>query len=177
MKIVRAHSKRLYHYTVGVHLQSILDTGAILPADLYLEPNEIPAVWFSANPLMEPTARKGCSEGGVHRTLSMEETRQRCGGLYRFQLSPEVLTCDMTGYRDLSGITAWGFKKLVQSGRRQGANPQDWRVIFDSVGLDDIASLEQWSGSAWVLIYPQGKEEGPEPPSPPTSQWWTAMAQ
>jgi hypothetical protein len=144
-------NRPLYHYTTGTHLSAILETGALIPTGVGVEDRERPVVWFSSAPKMEPTARKGWgNDAGFIRTLSMDETHKLAGGLYRFRLSPKVPTLDLQGYRDSSGISPIGFKGLVIAGRRQGANPHDWRVSFISVPLSEIEALEAWNGKAWI---------------------------
>jgi len=78
----RAPSTQLaWHYTIGQHLINILKTGALLPTDVLIQSNELPALWFSLNQAWEPTASKAMiTSDGIFVGLTKEETRQVGGG-------------------------------------------------------------------------------------------------
>jgi len=141
----------LYHYTVGAKLPGIRETRALLQSSLLLEDGEQGAVWFSCHPIVEPTARKGSlGSDGSYRALTSQETHQRCGGLYRFRLSPEFPTISFYDYKKCSGISEKGYLHLISKGRSYGANPNDWRVSFAPVNLEAIDLVERWNDSIWV---------------------------
>jgi len=48
--------KRLFHYTRFGNFKKILVAGKIIQADTFVEPPEIPVVWFSSRQDWEPTA-------------------------------------------------------------------------------------------------------------------------
>jgi hypothetical protein len=48
----------IYHYTTGLKLRSIINSGCIKPTTAKIEPHEKPVAWFSTSPLWEPTATK-----------------------------------------------------------------------------------------------------------------------
>jgi hypothetical protein len=50
--------EHVYHFTTGLKLRSIINSGAIKPTTAKIEPNEEPVAWFSNQDLWEPTATK-----------------------------------------------------------------------------------------------------------------------
>lgn len=124
-----------YHYTVGKCFQGILSTGHIMQATAGILAWERPVVWFSTNPMFEPTARKWDMTTG--RVLSVEECRRRCGGLVRLGMKTQSLI----PWPDLAraaGIRRDRRRSLEQVGRRQGANPAHWWGSLEPVTLEDI---------------------------------------
>ncbi|MGF6481982.1 hypothetical protein [Paraburkholderia sp. JPY419] len=127
-----------WHYTTGERAALIERSGVLMPATAYIEAREIPVVWFSTNPLWEPTACKllQTPDGRLVR-LTMEETYQRGGGLVRFGIDPAKL------YRGddiprFANITKSAWRQLCNVARMQGANPSEWGVL---AGRIDIAGL------------------------------------
>lgn len=55
---VEACGPQLWHYTAGHKLPLIREAYALRPNGAKVAPNERPVVWFSADPLYEPTAIK-----------------------------------------------------------------------------------------------------------------------
>lgn len=48
----------VFHYTTGLKLRAIINTGHIKPSTARIGPYEKPVVWFSASQRWEPTATK-----------------------------------------------------------------------------------------------------------------------
>ena len=48
----------VFHYTTGLKLQQIINSGAIQPTTAGIEPQEKPVAWYSTSPHWEPTASK-----------------------------------------------------------------------------------------------------------------------
>lgn len=42
--------ENIYHYTTGLKLRSIINSGAIKPTTAKIEPHEKPVAWFSTSP-------------------------------------------------------------------------------------------------------------------------------
>jgi hypothetical protein len=85
-----------WHYTTGLHLPLIRESGVLRPSGVFIGPDERPVLWFSTAPYWEPTAAKmtpwtsieerlKAPDGGFpFRPLSMRETCEMGEGLYRF---------------------------------------------------------------------------------------------
>ena len=139
----------LWHYTIGAYIEGILLDGHLKLTSVRIEDGERPALWFSYDPIMEPTACKGRPVPGGYQTMTMQETHDTCGGLYRLSLNPSVTTHNFTEYKTLSGISEEGYAHLVAKGKTLRANPKDWRVVFEPVSLTDIDEIQQWNGFLW----------------------------
>jgi hypothetical protein len=48
-----------------------------------------------------------------------------------------------------SGITGKQVKKLIDSARRGGASPWEWRGTFEIVRVDQFRSIEIYDGTNW----------------------------
>ncbi len=134
---------RVWHYTVGQCLRSILDTLAITPATEGVPPGELPVVWLSAHPLWEPTANKGRKgpNGEIIR-LSKEETAAYGEGLYRIEVSPEAAPYSWEDFRRLSGVSSRLAKSLARIARQCGSNYHDWRISFEPITAEKWLSVE-----------------------------------
>jgi hypothetical protein len=50
--------ENVFHYTTGLKLRVIINTGAIKPTTAKIEPHENPVAWFSTSSHWEPTCTK-----------------------------------------------------------------------------------------------------------------------
>ena len=50
--------EHIYHYTTGLKLKQIINSGCIKPTTAKIELHEKPVAWFSTSPEWEPTATK-----------------------------------------------------------------------------------------------------------------------
>jgi hypothetical protein len=50
--------EHVYHYTTGLKLKQIINSGCIKPTTAKIEPHEKPVAWFSTQEQWEPTATK-----------------------------------------------------------------------------------------------------------------------
>jgi hypothetical protein len=71
--------EHIYHYTTGLKLRSIINSGHIRPTTARIEPHEKPVAWFSTQNRCEPTATK-VPTPGLHGQI---ETAKAQGGLVR----------------------------------------------------------------------------------------------
>jgi hypothetical protein len=140
-----------WHYTVGRHLDPILQSGVLLPADAGLAPGERPAVWFSLRQDWEPTAAKfGIIPQRKSCRGAMARVAQLGGGLVRIGVELEAAPHDWRAFRELSGIDPTMARGLAIEAKSQGADPYLWRVSFDPVTAAAWVALQRWDGAAWV---------------------------
>lgn len=137
-----------WHYTVGLHIDSIGESQVLRLADRYMLPGERPAVWFSTNPIWEPTANKRHPNGS--RSLTKEETEDLCDGLFRIGVAIATAPHDWAEFQQLSGLKEELARGLAASAEAVGAQTQDWRVSFVPVPSSDWVSVERWDGTEWV---------------------------
>jgi hypothetical protein len=142
--------EQVFHYTTGLKLRSIINSGCIKPTTAKIEPHEKPVAWFSTSGQWEPTASKVPIPGMQGQIM----TAQAQGGLVRITV-PE--TCAPYGFSQLPLIA--GTKPsvcigLLLAGLELGSDPDTWRftptpvptALFREVEFYDFAS------NLWLAI-------------------------
>jgi len=144
----------IWHYTTGTCLRSIFVDGVIKTATANVPVGEHPVVWFTTRPFWEPTANKGVRQAdGLVCTLSKPETAAYGEGLYRIELSSDIVLFGWEEYKRLSGINEATAKSLAQIARQLGSNYHEWRVSFDPVGSDKWKRIEiETSQDCWIEV-------------------------
>jgi hypothetical protein len=138
---------KIFHYTTGTRLRSIINTGAINPTTAKIEPHEKPVAWFSTQDRWEPT----CTKAPIPGMQGQIATAQAQGGLVRITIPG---TCAPFGFPQLPLIA--GTKPsicigLLLAGLELGSNPETWRftptpvptAMFRQVEFYDFAS-DRW---------------------------------
>jgi hypothetical protein len=140
-----------WHYTVGVHVPSIVKDGVIRPATRFVPPGEKPIVWFSTHPDWEPTANKNWPnpDGSLIR-LDRAGTAEKCGGLERFGVADETAPYRWQALKDLSGMSRKMAQGLYDTAIRMGARPSDWWGTFDAVPRSLWIAVQVHSGGVWL---------------------------
>ena len=140
---------RRWHYTKGVHLASICESGVLRPATAGVIRPERPAVWFSTAPMWEPTIGSYKIDSGA---TSMEETAKVAGGVFRFGVAPESAPHDWDAFCRLSRVNRRIAASLVTVARRRGSDPATWFVSFKSVPRSEWLTVEAWYRGKWEGI-------------------------
>jgi len=142
--------KRLFHYTRIGNLKKILADGKIIQAGTFVEPPEMPVVWFSYRQDWEPTATPGLIDeaSGTRRSLTFEEFAYRETPA-RIEIDPQAAPLDWRAWRKSSGVKARMVKALEESALRQDADTADWRMSFDPVPLDHWRAVEVFIDGQW----------------------------
>lgn len=116
-----------WHYTTGEKFELIQQSGMLLPADIGVEPPELPIVWFSLAPYYENSARKGIPDesGQAYRAATVEEMYELGDGLYRFGCPISKL---LTGerLRKAAKMSMIQWKRLLKMAQHMKATPGDW---------------------------------------------------
>lgn len=60
----------VHHYTTGLKLRSIINSGAIKPSTAHVPAHEKPVAWFSTSPEWEPTASKTSVPGKLGQLIT-----------------------------------------------------------------------------------------------------------
>ena len=115
----------IYHYTLGLALPGIVDDGEIGVA---LPPPgvETPVVWLSTRDDWEPSAVKSVVEDGRRRELEVAELAERCRGLFRIAVDPELPLLSFSQWVRWAEVPADVAEVLEQRGRERGADPEQW---------------------------------------------------
>jgi hypothetical protein len=140
----------LWHYTVGHKLPPIRNTGALLPTGVRIAPSEAPVLWFSADPVYEPTAIKLVqmpSQHGLHRP-TMSELHELIG-VFRFRLaSDDERLVPWSRLQRRARISPTGVASMLRAGIEIGAKPTNWFGVMSPVALDDLV-FQSWDGHSW----------------------------
>lgn len=139
--------KHVYHYTNKTEkLPKILASGELIgSADIE---GERPLLWFSLNPVWEPTATKAVLRDGLLVHLSFFEYRNMVGcARFAFRaddprLMPWRKACQFAGIpkRDRLGMEVFG--------RKQGGNQAHWFALPGPLPLQEVR-LEVLNGVKW----------------------------
>lgn len=121
----------LWHYTAGHKLPLIREAGALRPNGAKIAARERPVLWFSAEPVYEPTAIKlvqmpGCAQP---RRPSMGELHEMFG-VFRFAVDredPRLLTWQAA--HRLARISPAGIANMLRAGVEIGAKPTNWTAL------------------------------------------------
>jgi len=150
---------RIWHYTVGVRLRSILKDQMIEFATTGIRTGERPVVWATTSPKWEPTANKAINRDGHNVFLDKRETTTHGEGLYRIEVMPEAVPYGWDEYKRLSNIDERMAKGLARVAREQGSNYRDWRVSFKPVAADqwlriefEVGHSDEWTEISMDLV-------------------------
>ena len=150
-----------WHYTTGSRFKQILESGVIRPATKFVPAGERPVVWFSTEPVWEPTANKmRQNRDGSFISQDMTQTAEGCEGLVRIGVLPQTAPHDWRAFKQLSGISAKMAEGLYNVAKLQNARPGHWYVTFEEVPKSAWVSIETWDGvnpAGW-MPYETGKD-------------------
>lgn len=147
----------LYHYTIGIKLPSIYAEGYLRLAPRKPRYPERGVVWLSSNSHYELSALKaGMTPDGVMSVMTLEQMRVAGSGLYRFVVTPALLTEPLYPW-DVLKVRARIKDKvratMVRTARECGANPAEWFGVMAPLSVAGL-SLEVFEGSVWRPIEP-----------------------
>ena len=140
----------IYHYTTGLKLRSIINSGGIRPTTAKIEPHEKPVAWFSTQDQWEPTATKVPVPGLQGQIM----TAQAEGGLVRITVPR---TCAPYVFQHLPLIA--GTKPsvcigLLLAGLELGSDPGTWRFTPTPVPSALFREVEfyDFANDRWVAV-------------------------
>ena len=137
----------IYHYTTGLKLRSIINSGCIKPTTAKIEPNEKPVAWFSTSPEWEPTATK-VPIPGIQGQI---ETAKAQAGLVRITVPGTCAPYVFSQLPLIAGTSPQACIGLLLAGLELGSDPNTWRFtptpvptfLFRDIEFYDFAS-NQW---------------------------------
>jgi hypothetical protein len=142
-----------YHYTIAPRFRQIITSGFLNTTDAGITGEQKPVLWFSTNPIFEPTAseRIEIPDLGV-RILTPDESRGLFGGLFRFGLGVEHLI-PWDRLHKAALMQPETVSHLEFGGRIQGADPGAWFGSLEPISVRDIATIDELdSDGKWVNI-------------------------
>lgn len=142
---------KLWHYTSGRQLPSIIESKEIRPGTAAIPKSEKPAAWFTTNPVWENTCNKmlRMSSGRIFHCRSKEETALYCGGIVRIRINPQAAPYTFQDFKRLSRISNNRAKALAAVAIEKGSKPSEWRVSFNPVPQSEWLGIDVWDGEKW----------------------------
>jgi hypothetical protein len=142
--------ENIYHYTTGLKLRSIINSGSIKPTTAKIEPHEKPVAWFSTSPEWEPTATKVPIPGRQGQLL----TAKAQAGLVRITVPG---TCAPYLFSQLPLIACTSPQAcigLLLAGLELGADPRAWRFTPTPVPVSLFREVEfyDFANDHWLAI-------------------------
>ncbi|MCE9630861.1 MAG: hypothetical protein K8S94_09145 [Planctomycetia bacterium] len=137
----------VYHYTTGLKLRQIINSGHIRPTTAQIEPHEKPVAWFSTSSQWEPTATKVPVPG----MQGQIETAKAQGGLVRITVPGTCAPYVFPQLPLIAGTSPTACIGLLLAGLELGSEPDTWRftptpvptALFHDVEFYDFAS-DRW---------------------------------
>jgi hypothetical protein len=154
---------QLWHYTTLPAFDAILRDEQIRPfskhhgLDLfgrleeYVDPQERPIVWASANQHWESSWSTVVDGIGRTRRVGMAEYAEVCGGLVRIGIDPADAPLDWDALKRTSGMCP----KLARALERPGVCAHDWYYgTFDPIPQSRWLGVQAYSitAGAWIPI-------------------------
>ena len=139
----------IWHYTKGIHMESLMKEGVIRLATGNCEPNERSAVWFSSNQIWEKTVFGIYQGGRSPRIVGRDELCGLVGGLYRIGVTRDVAPHNWDDFKRLSGVSAKMAYHMKRVAYTLGARISEWFVTFEPVTRDKWVTIQKWNGKSW----------------------------
>jgi hypothetical protein len=140
----------VYHYTTGLKLRAIINSGAIKPSTAHVPSTEKPVAWFSTSPQWEPTATK-CPVAGKSGQLV---TAKAQGGLVRITVPTSSAPYRIQQLPRIAGTSLEAYAGLILSGLELGADPGAWRFTLAPVPSALFREIEfyDFASDRWLAI-------------------------
>ena len=137
----------VYHYTTGLKLRSIINSGQIKPTTAKIDAHEKPVAWFSTQDQWEPTATKVPIPGMQGQIM----TAQAQGGLVRITVPGTSAPYVFPQLPMIAGTKPTVCMGLLLAGLELGSDPDTWRftptpvpsALFREVEFYDFAN-DRW---------------------------------
>jgi hypothetical protein len=146
--------KRIFHYTVGQYLPSILKDGEIKVATTFVPQGERPAVWCSINTAWEETANKMFLQNGKLHHGDKETTAKLGGGLVRIEVEEGAVPLNWIGFKRMHKDKRF-LNALAKAAAEDKADPYEWRMSPDPIPPEKWISIERWDETSqkWKVAF------------------------
>jgi hypothetical protein len=128
----------IYHYTTGLKLRSIINSGCIKPTTAKIEPHEKPVAWFSTQGRWEPTATKVPIPGMAGQI----ETAKAQSGLVRITVPGTCAPYVFPQLPLIAGTKPSVCIGLLLAGLDLEADPDQWRFSLEPVPVALFREVE-----------------------------------
>jgi hypothetical protein len=142
--------KNIYHYTTGLKLHSIIDSGAISPTTAKVEPHEKPVAWFSTQDQWKPT----CTKVPIPGVQCQIETAKAEGGLVRITVPGKCAPYIFLQLPLIAGTKPSVCIGLLLAGIELGSDPDTWRFTPTPVPTALFREVEfyDFANDIWVAM-------------------------
>ncbi len=142
--------EHIYHYTTGLKLKQIINSGAIKPTTARIEPHEKPVAWFSTQDRWEPTATKVPIPGVQGQIM----TARAQGGLVRITVPGTCAPYIFPQLPLIAGTKPSVCIGLLLAGLELGADLGTWRFTLTPVPSALFREVEfyDFAKERWVAI-------------------------
>ena len=142
--------ENIYHYTTGLKLRSIINSGHIKPTTAKIEPYEKPVAWFSTSSQWEPTATKVPIPGMAGQIM----TAKAQGGLVRITVPGTCAPYIFPQLPLMAGTSPQTSIGLLLSGLELGSDPSTWRFTPTPVPTALFRKVEffDFANDGWAVV-------------------------
>jgi len=130
--------EHIYHYTTGLKLKQIINSGCIRPTTAKIESHEKPVAWFSTHKQWEPTATKVPIPG----MQGQIETAKAQGGLVRITVPGTCAPFIFPQLPLIAGTKPSVCIGLLIAGLELGSTPDTWRFTLEPVPTSLFREVE-----------------------------------
>lgn len=140
----------IYHYTTGLKLKQVINSGAIKPSTAHVPVNEKPVAWFSTQNQWEPTATKVPIPG----MAGQNATAKAQGGLVRITVPGTCAPYIFPQLPLIAGTSPTACIGLLLAGVELGSDPETWRFTPTPVPTALFREIEfyDFANDRWVAI-------------------------
>ncbi len=141
---------KIFHYTTGLKLKHIINSGCIRPTTAKIEPYEKPVAWFSTQDQWEPTATKVPIPG----MQGQIETAKAQGGLVRITVPGACAQYVFPQLPLIAGTNPSTCIGLLLAGLELGSDPDTWRFTPTTVpgALFREVEFYDFANDRWVAV-------------------------
>jgi hypothetical protein len=141
---------KIFHYTTGLKLKHIINSGCIRPTTAKIEPHEKPVAWFSTQDQWEPTATKVPIPGMAGQI----ETARAQGGLVRITVPGTCAPYIFPQLPLVAGTSPQACIGLLLAGLELGSDPDTWRFTPTAVPTAMFREVEfyDFATNTWLAI-------------------------
>jgi hypothetical protein len=142
--------EHVFHYTTGLKLKQIINSGCIRPTTAKIEPHEKPVAWFSTQDQWEPTATKVPIPG----MQGQIETARAQGGLVRITVPGTCAPYVFPQLPLIAGTKPSVCIGLLLAGLELGSDPGTWRFTPEPVQTALFREVEfyDFANDRWLAV-------------------------
>jgi hypothetical protein len=142
--------EHVFHFTTGLKLRSIINTGVIKPTTAKIEPHEKPVAWFSTQDQWEPTATKVPIPGMAGQIA----TAKAQGGLVRITVPGTCAPYIFPRLPLIAGTKLGVCIGMLMAGLELDSDPDTWRFTLTPVPTALFREVEfyDFANDRWLAV-------------------------